>query len=64
MTGEAAPSTELERRVRQHALLAEIGRRALSDTGLDTLFTEAKPGRGRVEEQFDLLVRVFGRVLQ
>jgi signal transduction histidine kinase/CheY-like chemotaxis protein len=37
----ARPTNELERRLRQQALLAEIGRRALSDAALDTLLTEA-----------------------
>ena len=35
------PTDELEQRLRQQALLAEIGRRALSDANLDTLLTEA-----------------------
>jgi signal transduction histidine kinase/FixJ family two-component response regulator len=32
---------ELDRRLRQQALLAEIGRRALADTSLDSLFAES-----------------------
>ena len=36
-----APTDELERRLRQQALLAEIGRRALSDASTDALFAEA-----------------------
>jgi signal transduction histidine kinase len=35
------PADELEKRLRQQALLAEIGRRALADSNLDSLFTES-----------------------
>ena len=41
MNEAAGPPTELERRLHQHALLADIGRHALSDANLDSLFTEA-----------------------
>jgi signal transduction histidine kinase/CheY-like chemotaxis protein len=41
MTEPSEALIELERRLHQHALLAEIGRRALSDANLDALFTEA-----------------------
>lgn len=41
MTDPSAASSGFERRPRQHALLAEIGRRALSGGELDGLFTEA-----------------------
>lgn len=39
--GGAAATEELEKRLRQQALLAEIGRRALSEGSVDALFTEA-----------------------
>ena len=35
------PTDELVKRLRQQALLAEIGRRALADSNLDSLLTEA-----------------------
>src|SRR5580704_4181329 len=41
VTEHAPPANELEKRLRQQALLAEIGRRALADSNLDSLFTEA-----------------------
>jgi signal transduction histidine kinase/ActR/RegA family two-component response regulator len=44
MTGRAAQSAgadELEKRLRQQALLAEMGRRALADSSFDSLLTDA-----------------------